>query len=102
MNRIVYLRLRKYLTVQSLQPICLYDIAHISTSSNLKSKLENEVLYQMKEEDHELLIIDGFLVIDRLSNTYPDLEFQIIGPSHTTIRVDKQKRHTPVLFICFV
>lgn len=102
MDRIVYLRMRKYVTIANLQPIQLSDIAFLSTTSNEKSSLENEVLYHMKKEDQDLLIIDGFLVIDRLNTVYPELEFQLIGPSHTTIRVQKRKKHTPVLFICFV
>ncbi|HLQ70989.1 MAG TPA: stage V sporulation protein AA [Bacillota bacterium] len=102
MNHIVYLRLKKYLAIQKRRPIQLRDIAHLSTSSNHKSALENEMLYRMRKEDQELLIIDGFLVIEHLNDFYPDLEFQLIGPSHTTIRVEGQTRHTPILLVCFV
>ena len=80
MGCIVYLRLKKHLTIQKRQPIQLSDIAHLSTSSKHKYALENEVLYRMRKEDHELLILDGFLVIEHLNNTFPDLEFQLIGP----------------------
>jgi len=103
MSQIVYLRLKKYFTVHNLQPVHLRDIAYVSATPKQKLKLENEVLYNMKKKDQSLLIIDGFLVIDHLNNHYPELEFQLIGPSHTTIRVEKQKkRHTPVFYIFFV
>lgn len=102
MDHIVYLRLRKQVTVKKLQPVYLHQIAHVSTTSHYKHDLEKEILYHMKKEDQELLIIDGFLVIDRLNNAYPDLEFQLIGPTHTTIRVAAQNNSPPILFISFV
>lgn len=102
MNHLVYLRLKKHVTVQQSEPISLEQIAYLSTTSKYRNKLENEILYRMTKADKDLLIIDGFLVIDRLNDAYPDLEFQLVGPTHTTIRVAHQKKRTPVLFVCFV
>lgn len=99
---IVYLRMKKNLTISHLQKIKLKDIALISTTSKDKNSLEQTIIYRITKEDRNIVVIDSFLVIDYLTKQYPYLEFQLLGPTHTIIRICKKKKKSPILIIAFV
>lgn len=99
MIEIVYLRFKKSIEITDLKEIRVEDIALISTKSKQKSALEQTKVYQIKKEDHNIIIIDSFSVIDYLNKQYEDLEFQPIGPIQTIIRVEQTQKKKPVLIV---
>ncbi|ASK63291.1 stage V sporulation protein AA [Virgibacillus phasianinus] len=99
---IVYLRMKKSITLEKLQYVKLKDIAYTSAPSELKKQLEETPIYRITQKDNNIVIIDGFLIIDHLTKLWPNLEFQLIGPEQTIIRVEKQKKQTSVLVVSFV
>lgn len=94
----VYLRMKKNLELTGYQELKLKDIAVISTNSSKKQQLENLPIYRVSKKDHNIVIIDSFMVIEHLNKEFADLEFQLIGPAQTVIRIQK-RRNSPSVFI---
>ncbi|CDQ39750.1 MULTISPECIES: stage V sporulation protein AA [Virgibacillus] len=93
----VYLRMKKNIELSGYQEIKLKDIAFISTNGNVKRRLENTPIYHVTKKDKNIIIIDSFLIIDHLIKDYADLEFQLIGPTQTIIRVQPKKKSPSLL-----
>ena len=102
MGEIVYLRMKKNLELSALQEVHLKDIAFISTSFAKKKNLENVPIYRITKKDKNIVIIDSFLVIDHINKLFEDLEFQLIGPAQTIIRIQKKRRKSSVLLIASI
>lgn len=99
MTSIVYVRMKKSIEVTQLKRILLKHIAFLSAPHELKKELENMPVYNITKEDKNIIVIDSFLVVDYLNNQYPDLEFQLIGPVQTIIRVVTKKSPSIILTI---
>ncbi|WP_174613652.1 stage V sporulation protein AA [Virgibacillus ihumii] len=97
MADIIYLRMKKNVELNRMQRLFLKDIAYISAPSGLKSKLENNFIYEVTKKDRNIIIIDSFMVIDHLNELYPGLEFQLIGPAQSIIRIKKVRKTPSVL-----
>ncbi|MFD1360609.1 stage V sporulation protein AA [Lentibacillus salinarum] len=102
MSEIVYLRMKKNVSMTYLKQVMLKDIANISASSPLQQELEKTPIYRLTKKDRNVVIVDSFLVIDYLNKTYSNLEFQLVGPSHTIIRIQQHKKKPNVLVVAFV
>ncbi|GAB4073536.1 stage V sporulation protein SpoVAA [Barrientosiimonas marina] len=102
MSEVVYLRMKKNISITSLGQITLKEIAHISASEPLQQELESTPIYRVTKKDRNVVIVDSFLIIDHLNKTRSDLEFQLVGPTHTLIRVQKQFKKPSILVVAFV
>ncbi|HLS08580.1 stage V sporulation protein AA [Lentibacillus sp.] len=102
MSEIVYLRMKKKVETTYLKKVNLKDIAYISTTSPLKKELEKTPIYRMTKKDRNVVIVDSFLVIDHLNTHYHNLEFQLVGPTHTMIRIQKYKKSPNVFMAAIV
>ncbi|MFZ3577080.1 stage V sporulation protein AA [Virgibacillus sp. DJP39] len=99
---IVYLRMKKSITVDKLQYVKLKHIAYTSGPAEIKSELEDTLIYRITPKDNNIVIVDSFLIVDHLSKLWSDLEFQLIGPQQTIIRLEKPKKDISVLVVAFV
>ncbi|WP_404452902.1 stage V sporulation protein AA [Virgibacillus necropolis] len=99
---IVYLRMKKRINVEKLQYVKLKHIAYISAPTEIKKQLEETPIYRITQKDKNIVIIDSFLIIDHLSNSWSNLEFQLLGPEQSIIRIEKHKKETSVLVVAFV
>ncbi|MBP1969659.1 stage V sporulation protein AA [Virgibacillus natechei] len=103
MADIVYLRFKKQIELSFMQQVQIKHIAYVSTSSTQKrKKLEDTTIYRISEKDNNIVVIDSFLVIDHLNSEYNDLEFEVIGPTQTLIRINEKKKKAPILVISSV
>ncbi|GAB3052528.1 stage V sporulation protein AA [Virgibacillus ainsalahensis] len=102
MTETVYIRLKKNIELSTLQEVHLKHIAYISASSKYKKKLENTQIYRITEKDKNIVVIDSFLIIDHLNHAYTNLEFQLIGPTQTIIRVNKTKKSPSLVAVAAV
>lgn len=102
MVKVVYLRMMKSVEVAHLKTMKLKDIALVSTGSEHKTSLENTDIYRLTKEDKEIVVIDSFLIINHLNNLYTNLEFQLVGPTHTIIRIKDKKKAPSILIVAFV
>lgn len=99
---IVYLRMKKSINVENLQYVKLKHVAYISASNDVKQQLEETSIYRITKKDKNIIIIDSYLIIDHLSQAWSNLEFELLGPQQTIIRVEKQKKKTSILIVGFV
>ncbi|SDQ52989.1 stage V sporulation protein AA [Virgibacillus subterraneus] len=102
MSEIVYLRMKKNVELTYLRELTLKDIAYISASSQLKRKLEKTTLYRITKKDRNIVIIDSFLVIDHLGDLHGNIEFQLVGPTHTIVRIKKHKKPPNIVIVSIV
>lgn len=102
MSEIVYMRMKQSVEVSQLQKVKLKDIAFISTTSPYQQEIENTVIYRITIQDRNIVVIDSFLIIEHLNKIYENLDFQLIGPTHTIIRVEQSKKRRPILLVAFV
>ncbi|HLR41123.1 MAG TPA: stage V sporulation protein AA [Virgibacillus sp.] len=102
MTKIVYLRMKKNIELTHLQSVKLKDIAFLAAPEQDKKDLEDTHIYRISKEDNNIVVIDSFLIIEHLNEWYEHLEFQLVGPTQTIIRIKENKKETPVLFVSFV
>ncbi|TMN20726.1 stage V sporulation protein AA [Lentibacillus cibarius] len=102
MSHIVYVRMKKNVELAYSQNVKLKDIAYISAGIQWKDKLEATPIYKISKKDHNVVVVDSFLVIDHLNRQYSDLEFQLIGPAQTIIRIKDYKKPTNILIVSAV
>ncbi|WP_430785454.1 stage V sporulation protein AA [Virgibacillus flavescens] len=98
----IYLRMKKSIEIEQLQYVKLKHIAFISAPIDIKKELEETSLYRITKKDNNIVIIDCYLIMDHLTKSWPDLEFELLGPQQTIIRVNKQKKESSVLIVGFV
>ncbi|MBO1003097.1 stage V sporulation protein AA [Pseudogracilibacillus auburnensis] len=101
-TNIVYLRMKKKITVVPLAKIVLKDVALLTTNVPEKEEIENIQLYHLKKEDNEYVVIDSFIIIKYLNQLFKDVEFQLIGLTETIIQVKEKNKKRSILFICLV
>ncbi|SES81701.1 stage V sporulation protein AA [Oceanobacillus limi] len=102
MAEIVYLRMKKNLELDRMQELQLKDIAFLTTQYNAKKNLESMRIYRITEKDQDLVVIDSFLIIEHLNKVYPNLEIQVIGPTHTIVRIHKRRKLPSTIMSSFV
>lgn len=101
---ILYIHLHTKVELKKHQAIHLDDIAFITTSDkNLKlNKIKREVLYTIQKRDEDYLVIDGFQIIQHLTNSYDDFEIQMMGAEQVIIEVIAKKKRTSYTAFAFV
>jgi|SRR5690625_1645522 len=102
MAETVYIRLKKKLTVKELKTVYLKDIAHLTAPSNDLHELIHIPLYTLTKDDHNIVIIDSFIVIKHLKQQFPHLNFELIGFNETVIRLDQKRQKPRIIFVIFV
>ncbi|WP_077703624.1 stage V sporulation protein AA [Virgibacillus dokdonensis] len=93
----VYVRMKKNMELTEYQLLQLKDIAVISTNDTKKKEIEYAPIYRLGKKDKNIVVIDSFLVIEHLNRNFPDLDFQLIGPNQTIIRINKRRKSPSVL-----
>ncbi|GAA0416288.1 MAG: stage V sporulation protein AA [Bacillota bacterium] len=93
----VYLRMKKNMEIIGYQELKLKDIAYLSTNASEKEKLENLPIYRITKKDKNIVILDSFLIIEHLNHDFTNLEFQLIGPPQTIIRIQEKKKSPSVM-----
>src|SRR5690625_3811233 len=63
MTNIVYIRLKKKITVKGYKTITLQDIANITTTYENERKLGETPIYRLTKKDNNVVIIDSFIII---------------------------------------
>lgn len=102
MTEIVYVRMKKKVEVENKKIIKLKHIAYLSSSLKDKERLEETTIYRITKADRNIIVIDCFLIIDYFNQKYKNIEFSIIGPTETIIRVKEAKKKQMILVTVFV
>lgn len=97
MGKIVYVRMKKYVSTSEKAVLRLRDIAFVEMSPQIeKRQLENRLIYKITDKDSNYVVIDGFMIIHHLQEEDPSLEIQLIGPNQSIIHVQEKQKKMPV------
>ncbi|GGA60877.1 stage V sporulation protein AA [Ornithinibacillus halotolerans] len=103
MDGIIYLRMKRHLEIRNPMEIKLKDVAHLTSNSpQTATNLEELRIYRITEKDKEIVIIDSFLIIKHLSERFPNVEIQLLGPEQTIIRINRYKKRPSVFIVALV
>lgn len=92
MEYTAYIRLRHRVQVRPHETIFLKDIAQLIVHDELYEQLINLPIYQVKESDHNIIVIDAMKVIQFIHQQNQQVDIQTIGPSQVIIEVIAKKR----------
>ncbi|KAB8138385.1 stage V sporulation protein AA [Gracilibacillus oryzae] len=99
MEEKIYLRLKKKITVDPNHLLRLSDIAFVTGNVKDLSNLNQLKIYQITEKDKNVSVIDGFLLLDRLMQVYPNYSFDLVGFNQTIVEIKKQVKKVNILII---
>src|SRR5699024_10593478 len=102
MKDLVYLRMKKKLILNSMQKIVLKDIAYLSSTQEVKKRLESLPIYKITKNDKNSVVIDSFLIIEYINKELLDEEIQVIGPTRTIIHIEILPRFLSIVFVLVV
>ncbi len=91
MEQPIFIRLRHRVQVKENQTVLLKDIAVIVAPTHINEKLENVKIYQVKKEDHNIIVLDAIVVLREIIQATNRRDIQLIGPSQTIVEVVTQK-----------
>ncbi len=100
-DSIVYLRLKNRIQVLPQAQITLKEIATIITAEPFQRTMEDMLIYQVSEQDRNIIVIDGIKIIDLVAKLHPQMEVQLIGPQQVIVQVmyKKAKVSAPLFLI---
>ncbi|WP_433742953.1 stage V sporulation protein AA [Falsibacillus pallidus] len=100
MESSIYLKLRHRIQVHPESPVILQRMAQVIAPEALMEEINSMVVYQVTEEDQNIIIIDVMKVLHLLRIRFPECDIQTIGPSQTIVEVIyKKKRMSIPMFI---
>ncbi|PAF14490.1 stage V sporulation protein AA, partial [Shouchella clausii] len=74
------------------QRILLKDIAQVIADEDIYEKLCALPLYQVSEQDRNIVVIDVMKVIRTITQLFSKIEVQSIGPAQAIVEVVTKKR----------
>ncbi|MET3696178.1 stage V sporulation protein AA [Bacillus oleivorans] len=100
MENSIYIRLRHRLQVRPNERIKVGDVSQVIAPEELLQQIKRLVIYQIKKEDNNIVIIDVMLVIKKILEVFPEIDVQAIGPTQTIVEIIyRKKRVSKLLFI---
>jgi stage V sporulation protein AA len=102
MSEVLYLRLRKRLSVKPQSVITLGDICQLFWDGVRERELVRLPVYQVRPEDGDLLIIDIMQVIRKLRTMYPELSLEIQGAPQVIVEVQHPRKTANLLLVALV
>jgi stage V sporulation protein AA len=103
MEKTVFIRLRNRVQVHPNANVCIGDIAQmIANDAELIEKLKKIMIYQIKESDKNIVIIDVMKVVQAILDFDSSLDIQTIGPAQTIVEVVYKKRNFTNLYFALI
>ncbi|HWO75805.1 MAG TPA: stage V sporulation protein AA [Bacillus sp. (in: firmicutes)] len=100
MENSIYIRLRHRLQVRPNERVIVGDVAQVIAPEELLEQIKKLVVYQVKREDNNIVIIDVMQVIKKILQEFPQIDVQAIGPTQTIVEIIfRKKRVSKILFI---
>ncbi|WP_217585387.1 stage V sporulation protein AA [Lentibacillus saliphilus] len=98
----VYLRIKKNVEITHEQTIRLRDIAHITAPQHIESALLETHIYRITKRDGTTVVIDAFVIIKHLREAFSEIDFRLLGPNESIIKVNQEKKSPNVLIVAFI
>lgn len=92
MAEIVYLRMRHRIQKKLHDKVLLKDLAQIVADPSLTAILQDLCVYEISEQDQNIIVIDSIQVLKKIRNLNKNIEIQLIGPVQTIIEVIFKRR----------
>jgi stage V sporulation protein AA len=92
--------MRNRVQVKPNESVFLKDIAQIISGEEIHSILEKLPVHKVSPEDNNIIIIDVMMVVRKITNQFPTVDVQAIGPTQTIIEVMLKKK--PVSYSLFL
>ncbi|MDQ0213752.1 stage V sporulation protein AA [Oikeobacillus pervagus] len=102
MEASVHLRMRHRVQMRPNGKVFLKDLAQIVAPDRYLKKLQNIFIYEIQPEDHNIIVIDAIRVLKAITDTLPQIDIQLVGPSQTIIEIIYQKKKVSVPFFILV
>lgn len=83
----IYVQLKTRASVSKGRAITLNDVAFVIADRERDPVLKQMVLYEPKERDGNLILIDMMTVIPCIRTVYPDAEIEPIGEGRTIVQI---------------
>ena len=101
MEKTVYIRMRNRILVRPGQNLFIGEIAQILAPETIGPSIKKMTIYQVTKTDSNFVVIDAMMVIKKITEIFPEVEIQAVGPAQTLIEVEfkKSKGLTLPLFI---
>lgn len=99
---ILYLRLKRKISVNEKEKVTLKDIAHVSINDHRLEELKEMPLYQVSKRDAEYVVIDIFHIVRFIQKYDPEIAVEILGLTETIVQIKQSKKRVSILFVCFV
>jgi stage V sporulation protein AA len=102
MEKPLFLRLRKRLSIKPCDVITLGDVCQLYWDGEREQALLQIPVYRVKPEDGELIIIDIMQVIKTLRTLYPDVPLEVQGASQIIVEVRNPRKAPHMLLVALV
>ena len=100
LEKTVYIRLRNRVLVRPQEEVFLKNIAQVIAHDALHEKLDQLRVYQISDQDRNIIIIDAMQVIAEIAKLDSTIQVQLLGPSQTIVEVVfKKKKYSFTLFV---
>ena len=100
LEKTVYIRLRNRVLVRPREEVFLKNIAQVIAQDALHEKLDQLSVYQISDQDRNIIIIDAMQVIAEIAKLDSTIQVQLLGPSQTIVEVVfKKKKYSFTLFV---
>ncbi|MCZ8520599.1 MULTISPECIES: stage V sporulation protein AA [Paenibacillus] len=99
----LYIRLRKNRRIGRGEPVLLGQVAQLLlTGLDCEEELGSMVLYEPREADGSVVLIDMMLIVEKVKGRYPELAVEYFGEPHTLIEIGEKTRPPNMLLLAMV
>ena len=103
MEKTVFIKMRHRVQVHPDAAVSIGDIVQIITGDDrLSHSIKNLVVYQIKNSDKNIVIIDVMKVIEEILRFDPTIDIQTVGPVQTIVEVIYKKRRLSTIYFVLI
>lgn len=100
---ILYIRLRKKITLPKGSSIHLGQIAQMLLDPEWENQLNTLLIHQHTEKDGNLLLVEMLLIIPLIKDLIPDVKIEFLGEPHMLVefvKTDRVPRFLLLIIVC--
>ncbi|GAA0296773.1 stage V sporulation protein AA [Gracilibacillus halotolerans] len=94
----IYIRLKKKVSLHPYQLIRMEDLAYLTGNKSIIKRIKNFPIYQITKSDKNYVVIDGFYLLEKLTDEFPHITFDVLGTTQVIVEI-KIKKKQPKLFV---
>jgi stage V sporulation protein AA len=99
---ILYIRLRKRMSVRRGDPVVLGAVAQMLVDSEYEPSLQMMLLHQPREHEGSIILIDMMLIVSKIKKRYPFMQIELFGEPHCLIEITNERKPPSLVWIAMV